>query len=874
MKLGDIKITTRLRLGFALLLVLLVGLGVLSHWQTEQIWRKIRIMHEHSLMVRRALGDLQAAVFSMRLEFRSFVLAENEADRQAALANRAAAEADALRRFDILQDRYTGPAADIDAVRRAFARWVALQEDNLGMVRAGKTAEALARSEESGVVGRAREQLLEQIRTISEFSRRSADQLFDDAGMVKEAQFRQTMFLSLLALVLALAVSWRLVTAIREPLKELSGAMDRFRRGEGEARSGYASANELGLISAAFNEMAETLETQARINDQAAQLAGVMLREVDARRFCREALRTLMAHTGSQIGAVYLLNEPKTDFEHFESIGLSAERRASFSAEVREGEFGTALSTGSMQRIGDIPADTVFCLAAVSGELRPREIVTLPLQVGEETIAVISLARVSAYEDTAMRLLEVVSGTIAARLNGVLAYRRIQQLAERLETQNRELEKQKRELSAQNTEMEALNRELEMQRTQLEEVSRLKSAFLSNMSHELRTPLNSVLALSQALAMQAGEKLSPEERSYLEIIERNGRNLLTLINDLLDLAKIEAGRMDVHPAPFSVAQTLENLTAGLGPLAGEKNIALTLDTPAELPPLVSDEIRVNQILQNLMANAIKFTDQGGVTVSAESDGQTLSVRVADTGIGMAPEDLPHIFEEFRQVNGSASRRHEGTGLGLAIARKTARLLGGDITVESMPGQGSVFTLTLPLAWSGDTPEAAADQAGAGTDRQPPPTPRPASAQGVTGSAGEPASSGRPRILLVEDNEAAVIQVQSILERAGYRVDVARSGRAAQAFIAHTVPDGIVLDLMMPEMDGFAVLEKLRSTPATEAVPVLILTAKDLDENDLKRLKANHIQQLVQKGDVDREGLLAKVRDMVGKFETGNLKLET
>jgi len=867
MKLKNIKIGTQLRLGFALVLALLVLLGVLSYVQTERFWENVRTMHDRSLVLRRALGDLNAAALSMRIEFRTFALAENEASRQAALANRAAAEADARRQLDILQDRYTGPAADIDAVRQAFARWEAFQDDNENLVRAGKTAEALRRTQESGDVGRMRQQLIEQIRVISEFSRQRADRLFDDVRKTREAQFRQTLVLSLIALFLTLAASWLLTANIREPLKELSLAMDRFRRGEAGARSGYVSANEFGGISEAFNEMAETLETQNLINDQAAQLAGIMLRESEARVFCREVLTALMSHTGSQIGAVYLLNEAKTDFEHFESIGLSADRRASFSAGVREGEFGPALVAGRMQRISDIPAETAFTLAAVSGEMRPREIITLPLQVGKETIAVISLARVSAYMDTAVRLLETVSGTAAARLNGVLAYRQIRQLAERLEAQNRELEEQKRELSAQNTEMETLNRELEVQKTQLEEVSRLKSAFLSNMSHELRTPLNSVLALSQALAMQAGERLSPEERDYLEIIERNGKNLLALINDLLDLAKIEAGGMTVHPAPFSLAQILENLTASLSPLAAEKNIALTLNLPAELPALESDEIRVNQVLQNLMANAVKFTDEGGVTVSAESDGQTISVRIADTGIGMAPEDLPHIFEEFRQVNGSASRRHEGTGLGLAIARKSARLLGGDITVESTPGRGSVFALTLPVHWPGEDLEAAADQGGAESGRQPSPAPRPASAQGVNGSARKKAGSEQPRILLVEDNEAAVIQVKSILEPAGYRVDVARGGKAARDFIAHTVPDGIVLDLMMPEVDGFAVLEELRSTPSTAAVPVLILTAKDLDENDLKRLKANHIRQLVQKGAVDREGLLAKVRAMVGKIET-------
>jgi hypothetical protein len=187
MKPGNIRIVTRLRLGFALLLALLVALGVLSHVQTGQLWENARKMHDHSLVVRRAVGDLNAAIFSMRIEFRNFALAGDEADRQAALTNRAAAKADALRRFDILQDRYMGPAADVDAARRDFARWTELHEGNQGLVRAGKTVEAMDRTEKSGDVGRTREHLLEQIHTISEFSRRMADQLFDDTRKVKKA---------------------------------------------------------------------------------------------------------------------------------------------------------------------------------------------------------------------------------------------------------------------------------------------------------------------------------------------------------------------------------------------------------------------------------------------------------------------------------------------------------------------------------------------------------------------------------------------------------------------------------------------------------------------------------------------------------------
>lgn len=293
----------------------------------------------------------------------------------------------------------------------------------------------------------------------------------------------------------------------------------------------------------------------------------------------------------------------------------------------------------------------------------------------------------------------------------------------------------------------------------------------------------------------------------------------------------------------------------MAPLAGEKQISLVRDIPEDLPSLCSDEVRVVQILQNLLANAVKFTDRGSVIVAAESDGEQVSIRVMDTGIGIAQEALGFIFDEFRQVDESSSRRHEGTGLGLAIARKAARMLGGDIEVQSVLGEGSTFILTLPLAWRDTAPGSGSFPLGSAAET-PPSRSRPCGRSG----GGKPL--GNMRILLVEDNEAAVIQVRSVLESAGYAVDVARTGREAIAFVAKTVPDGIVLDLMMPEVDGFEVLEEIRNRPETATLPVLILTAKDLGAEDFKRLSANNVQQLVQKGDVDQASLLRQVGSML------------
>lgn len=877
MKLKDLKIGTQLRLGLGLILTLLLGLGALSLRQTELLWQQACFFYHKSIEVRRIIGTLQADILAIRLEYRNYLLEESDQGKNVADQNIAVHAASAERQLHDLYEIYPGPLKDIDQARDAFVRWRSLQADNWERAKGGSIAKAMKLSKETGDVGLLRNELIGHISKISEFSRNKTDQFYHEAVRLKDALVQMLAFITATSFLFFLIVSWFLLKGIREPLHEFIMSIDRFRQGEKNVRIRYASTNEYGDLSKAFNEMAETLDTQAQINEQAARLAGVMLRELEARTFCREMLLALLEPTDSQIGAVYLFNTQKDAFECFESIGLSPIKNATFSATQLEGEFGMALATGRMQRITDIPENTPFIFTTVSGALRPQEIITLPLRIGQETIAVISLASIRSYENQAVRVLEVVSSTAAARMNGVLAYRQIQQLAEKLEYQNLKLVEQKQELEVQSDEMAQLNTELEMQKLQLEEANKIKSAFLSNMSHELRTPLNSVLALSRVLLLQAKEKLDAEEIRYLEIIERNGKNLLAMINDILDLAKIEASRMDVHPQVFSLALTLENVIECMTPLAEEKNINIIRDIPENLPQIQSDEIRVLQILQNLMSNAVKFTDQGAVTVSVISDGERIYVRIADTGIGITQDALEYIFEEFRQVDWSSSRRHEGTGLGLALARKTARMLGGDVYAQSAPGEGSTFTLMLPHVWKpgGPSPEPRCPKPPACEKTQQQSCVHSIMGTDKTDKAARcgnsaPVTTALARILLVEDNPDLIVEFKAVLEDAGYIVDVTRCGREAFEYLSRTLPDGIVLDLRMTEVDGFEVLENIRSKQAMENVPALILTANDLSRKDFNDTeKTNKIHYLVLKGDVNKESLLSNIKFMLGLEATGN-----
>ncbi len=859
MKLRDVRIGSQLRLGLGVILLLVGGLAAVAWMQADQLWKQTEGLYNHPLTVRRALAELQQQFMSIHGEMGDLFFSQTDQEREAILQSIEGSEETARQQFAILRDRYLGPVSDITEVEQAVAGWRVIRAETVRLLREGRTVEAQKRFRQDGVdcvqVGKVRKELTD----ISAFAIQRGDQFYQEA----EARYR--LILHVLAvsgvaiLLLTVLVGWIMFKGVREPLRRLTAASEAFGSGDLSVRSEYVSVNEFGRLSAAFNTMAGAIQAAMRGNEKVARLSSVMLREEEAHVFCQELLKVLLEHTGSQVGAIYFLNEAQTAFEHFESIGLGAAGRAAFSATDLEGELGPALATRQIQRIAEIPADTRFTFAAVSGEFHPREILTIPVLQHATVIAVISLASIRVYDALSIRLLNDIWSVLTARVNGVLAIQKIKNQAKELERQNLELDAQKTELALQKNELTEQNAELEMQKRQLDEASQLKSAFLSNMSHELRTPLNSVIALTGVLSRRLAGAIPPEEHGYLEVIERNGRDLLSLINDILDLSRIEAGHEEINVSRFSVGSLVGELVAMIEPQAAEKKLSLRNRVPGDLPPIASDPDKLRHILQNLVGNAVKFTEQGHVTITAAFAPRDPAspiphpeflLSVSDTGIGIPAAQIHHIFDEFRQGDSSTSRKYGGAGLGLAIARKYAVLLGGDLTVKSEPGKGSTFTLRLPLAVGGvDEAIVPADGGrqrvrSAGRDPQPSSVPR------------------EPTVLLVEDSQPAIVQLTDMLEGEGYRVRVAQDGKEALAQLEQHVPDAMILDLMMPGVDGFQVLQAIRAVDRTAHVPVLILTAKHVTRAELRLLKGNHIHQLIQKGSIDRVGLLAAVAGMI------------
>jgi PAS domain S-box-containing protein len=355
--------------------------------------------------------------------------------------------------------------------------------------------------------------------------------------------------------------------------------------------------------------------------------------------------------------------------------------------------------------------------------------------------------------------------------------------------------------------------QLSLANAELERASRLKDEFLASMSHELRTPLNGVLGLSEAIQERVYGPVTAEQVDALEDVIRSGRHLLSLINDILDLSKIEAGRMELEPWPTSVEDLCESCLRMVKELALRKRQHLSVAIRGVDAPAVLDERRAKQILVNLLGNAVKFTPEGGsIALEVEGDRRLgeLRLRVRDTGIGIPPEDQEAIFQPFRQLDSRLSRAYAGTGLGLTLVRRMAEMHGGEVSVDSMPGQGSRFTVRLPWVLPDEVDRDDPGDADAGPD--------------ADADAGGDDPSRRPLVLLAEDHEVNARMVQEYLQAVGFEVAIAEDGEAALRMAEELRPAAIVMDIQMPKLDGIEAIGRLRADPRWRAVPILATTA--------------------------------------------------
>ena len=379
---------------------------------------------------------------------------------------------------------------------------------------------------------------------------------------------------------------------------------------------------------------------------------------------------------------------------------------------------------------------------------------------------------------------------------------------------------------------------------ELEAISRHKSQFLANMSHELRTPMNAIIGVTEMLLEDARDLDRPDEIEPLERILRAAKHLLALINDILDLSKIEAGKMELHAEHFGIGPLVEDVAATVRPMAQKNGNEVHVECASDIGSMHADVTRVRQALLNLGSNAVKFTEHGEVWISAErqsaATGDTIVFTVRDTGIGMTPEQVGRLFQDFEQADASTTRRYGGTGLGLAISRRFCRMMGGDVHVHSTPGQGSTFIITLPAEGMTHAAEVVP---------RPLPTPVPAPAPRATDGC----------VLVVDDDDTVRDFMKRFLQRQGYEVATAANGIEALARARETRPAAITLDVMMPDIDGWTVLAAIKGDPTLADIPVILITIVDEKQRGYTLGAADYLVK-----PVDRDRLAGVLRSVCGR----------
>jgi len=631
-----------------------------------------------------------------------------------------------------------------------------------------------------------------------------------------------------------------------------------------------------GAFGAAIGEQerqTRALQEQAWLNEGQTQLAEKVIGQQSLDQLCRTILDFLADYLKVSIGAFYV-RENDGALKRTASFGFDPD-----SAPVPDSLAGVkslvgqAVHARKLTSMNDVPAGYWKVTSALGASV-PASLVIVPIENEGQANGAIELGAMHRLTERDQQFLKTIAGNIGDYVEAAQYRERLQHVLEETQQLNEELQMQQEELRTTNEELEqqttalsqaqvylanqkaeleqtndqlaeqaraldernvALNAaqgELETRAEALQRASRYKSEFLANMSHELRTPLNSSLILAKLLSENKAGNLTNDQIKYAQTIYSAGNDLLNLINDILDLSKVEAGKLDLHIEDVPLQRIMDTLSRTFEPLARQKKLRLELRNDIDdYPTLTTDFRRLEQILRNLLSNAVKFTDAGAVSLVLRRAGEgAVQFVVTDTGIGIAPDQLEAIFEAFQQADGTTSRHYGGTGLGLSISRSLAHLLGGDIAVRSAQGTGSTFTLTMPIAYGAAALPGAVEQAPAPVAIEAkPPAEQPIEVIHVIDDDRADAAPGRRVVLVVEDEPDFAQVLLDLAHELGYRCIVSGTAGEALKLAQDSAPNAILLDIGLPDRSGLVVLQELKANPKTRHIPVHVVSASDRSE---------------------------------------------
>ncbi|WBW96765.1 response regulator [Oceanirhabdus sp. W0125-5] len=718
-----------------------------------------------------------------------------------------------------------------------------------------------------------------------------------NVGEQNNTMMRWMGLFALISILLSLLISYILLRIILRPINSLTDTFNQIAKGDVDLdfRMTEGKKDEIGKMATAFNEfmiklkgIMSEVKYQNWLKTAQNELNNKLRNNEDLLEISDLVISYLCNYLKVQIGAFYL-NDGQDVFRMTASYAYKNRKGMPQEIKLSEGIIGQCAREKKMFVLSELPDDYIAIQSGL-GESTPKNIVVLPCVHEGQVKSVIEIGSVHKLNDESLGLLEAMADAIAMALSSAEINKKVKELLERtinqseeLQTQqeelrqnNEELEEQARslqesqeqlqiqqeELRVSNEELEARTKELELQKKALDEknhelidsqalimekadaleiANQYKSEFLANMSHELRTPLNSILVLSQLLSdRDRAQLMSEKEQEFAKTIHSSGNDLLNIINDILDLSKVEAGYLDIHHDEVDLEEILTHIENLFKPLAENKDIKLETDLSPVVPKTITtDSIRVKQVMKNLVSNAIKFTEEGEVNVSirkltngerqrVEYPDEYLAIEVKDTGIGIPEDKLDHVFEAFRQTDGTTSRKYGGTGLGLTISRELINLLGGEILLESELGKGSAFVVLMPINLSCSLPKESSVKEEKSKIKQVRSNQREEFVE-IKEIEIEKSNDKSSTLLIIEDDINFASVLKSLSEEKGYKVHMAHSGEEGLNRAQKLKPDAIILDIGLPDMDGILVAENLEKMEETKDIPIHIISGKE-DEN--------------------------------------------
>lgn len=725
-----------------------------------------------------------------------------------------------------------------------------------------------------------------KVEQLARFQQRLMDEEAEaQAALILRMNHLQLLLIGIGALA-CLGMAALVIRAVVTPINRTIEFAHAISEGDYERKIEIRGSVEIDRLGAALEKMRSGLELQTWLSRSQLQFLRSIQKAQTARELASRGIEALARLTRASVGVLHL-----SDGHRLRVVGGFAVPGGIGERETKIGNSiaGQAAQDRQVVVVKD-PSGGELPIASSLGDFRPREIVAAPLVHQDEVIGVIELGSLETSRPRDGELLKMVSDAMAVSLDAVLKGDQVRNLlhetqsqSEELQAQQEELRQSNDELQARQEELESINEELEEQQQilrqqkeqldekngalgaaqaalsaraeELERVGRYKSEFLANMSHELRTPLNSQLILSKILAENKEGNLSAKQIQFAETIHGTGLDLLNLINDILDLSKVEAGKLDLEVREVPLEEFVAGLQRDFAMPLEQRGLSFRVEIDPEAPAVIAtDSLRLGQVLRNLLSNAMKFTEKGEVSlrVAPVREGERrggVAFLVRDTGIGIPVEKQKLIFDAFEQVDSATTRKYGGTGLGLAISVKLSALLGGDIKLESKSGEGSLFTLSVPAVAPVMLPS--------GSERNS--ADAPAAKVEVDSRAGKPVSPGPARrILVVEDDPILQRQLADLLSEAKFEAVVAATGSAAGDRLGGgECFDCLILDLNLPDTTGFELLKKIRKNHARSSLPVIVYTARDLTRPEEEELRRDS-DAIIIKGARSGERLLDEV----------------